>query len=89
MNIVPSVFITKCDCVDSTHVPVILLNDFVGPGVPSDNFFVGRPDNEQVLFVFIRIELDTVTYFFVCETAHTLTRFCIPKLDEPEKHVSL
>ena len=81
----PPVLVAKCDGVDSPHMPVILLDDFVGPGVPSDDLLVGCSDDKQVLLVIVRIELDAIADFFVGETAHALARLCVPQLDESER----
>lgn len=67
--------------VDATQVFLVLLNDVFRIRVVLQNLFVVTTSQEDVLFVVLRMELDTQWRFTVEKCAYHLSRFRVPEMD--------
>lgn len=47
----------------NTHSPVIFLDNVTRPNIPTNDLLIRSTGNKQVLFVIVRIKLDTIRYF--------------------------
>ena len=48
---------------------VVFLHDFVGANVPAEDLLIGRADEEQMLFVLVRVVFDAMTHLAVGKAA--------------------
>jgi len=79
----PTVLVEKRDRVDGAQMPVVLLDDLaVATDVPLQDFLIVHTRQEQILLVFVRVELHHVRGDVLCEPLDAFTRFRIPKFYE-------